>query len=123
MERVIGDVSRMKGVVEVKLLESVHKEDIQKIEKENNLGVLECLRKKNIVIAVHDSSFRDPLGPLVIFNGKGFVLPPLPFPELRGVNVMSGSPSKDVHDFLMKKYSLKDHPEFATILIGFDELL
>ncbi|MCU0852624.1 MAG: hypothetical protein MUC90_05140 [Thermoplasmata archaeon] len=59
-------------------------------------------------------------------SGKGarFVLPPVPFEELEGLDftdkVTSCSPSTVGDRFLRQKAGLEDDPELASILVGFD---
>lgn len=59
-------------------------------------------------------------------SGKGarFVLPPVPFSEVEEVEgvrrVCSSSPSTVGDMFLRRKAGLKDDPELASVLIGFD---
>jgi len=51
-----------------------------------------------------------------------YIFPPVPFPELEGIaqNVVSSSPSKQVHEYLMGLLELDSDTELATLLIGFD---
>jgi hypothetical protein len=58
--------------------------------------------------------------------GKGarFVLPPVPFAEIDGIDgtvrTVSSSPSTAGDYFVRRRVGLKDDPELASILIGFD---
>ena len=121
MEKAISHLKAMRGLKQVKVLNNEHKKEIMRRESKNNEGVSECLKKKTVIILVHDSEFREAVSELVIKKNDEVYFPALPFPEL--VNAISSSPSKAVHDFLVKEYDLVDDPEFATILIGFEELL
>lgn len=66
----------------------------------------------------------------IVFVGKGtgkgarFVLPPVAFKEVEGVEgtscVVSSSPSTMGDLFLRKRAGLEDDPELASVLIGFD---
>ena len=58
-----------------------------------------------------------------------FLIPPVNFPELdwkRNVlqidHVMSVSPSSVTDDYLRNSYNLSKSPEYATILVGFDDV-
>jgi len=46
------------------------------------------------------------------------VLPPIPFPEIKGKNVCSGSPSPELDKPLREKMEVKEGN--ATLLLGFD---
>ena len=119
MEEHILHLKTVKGVVDARPIEGTQRNVLTNLENENNLGVLECLRRKYVLVVVHDTTFRDPLGPLaVVEEGKVF-FPGLPFPEVGGKNVISASPSKDAHDFLRREFGWEDNL-LATILIGFD---
>ena len=52
-----------------------------------------------------------------------FLLPPVPFPELDGVDgirdVVSCSPSTNGDSYLKKEYGHPDDPKIATIIVGF----
>lgn len=58
--------------------------------------------------------------------GKGarFVLPPVPFAEIEGIDgtvrTVSSSPSTAGDYFIRRRVGLKDDPKLASILIGFD---
>lgn len=122
MESVINLLKGVKGLVKVFSLEAAHKEELLKKELEENHGIRECLSKKQVLVLVHDSSFRDPAGPLVKIYEDTVVFPSVPFPELDHVRAISASPSKNAHEFLMKTYNLEENDEYATIIVGFDEV-
>lgn len=52
-----------------------------------------------------------------------FLIPPVPFPELDGVDgitdVVSSSPSTNGDSYLKKEYGHPDDPKIATIIVGF----
>lgn len=54
-----------------------------------------------------------------------FLLPPIPFPELNGIEgineVISCSPSTMGDSYLKNKYGYPDDPNLATIIIGFSK--
>lgn len=123
MDKVIKTLNAVRGILDVKVLSKEDKQKIFELEKEENVGIFECLKRKSAVIIVHDSEFRDPVGDLVVVKEGKVVFPVLEFPELGYMNSVSSSPSQEVHDFLVKRYSLKRDKECATIVIGFDEEL
>ena len=120
---VINQLEAMKGLVQVKLVEERLKKKIERLEVKNNIGVFDCLKKERLAVLVHDSEFRDPPTSLVIKKKEELIFPSLPFKELKKVNAISPSPSKEVHQLLIRELKLKKHPEHATILIGFDDTL
>lgn len=95
---------------------------------------------RDIVIAFsHDSIFRPPPLPEVLLANKGkiigeqtnggnifyagsnadeIVLPSIPFPEISGKYVCSGSPSFGLDKWLRKKMRVNEGA--ATLLLGFD---
>lgn len=117
MDLVIPLLKSMKGVVDLETLHDIHRWEIERMEKTHNLGVHEVLKRDEVLILIHDSDFREAAGELVTNRGQ---LPPVPFPEIDKENVVSASPCKEVHDFILKQYGFVDHPEYATVLIGFD---
>ena len=60
--------------------------------------------------------------PFCGFEEDKVIFPALPFPELEHLYAVSGSPSKEAHDFLVEKYNLENQDEHATIIVGFDEV-
>ena len=110
-------INKIKGLKFLSVLSPSQKEEIKILEDDQNSGVFECLQKKQVFIISHSTSFRDPL----IFNKDGsFVFAPQPFPEFNDQAIMS-SPSKRVHDFLIKECYLSLNPTDATLLVGVDE--
>src|SRR3989344_327362 len=75
-------------------------------EEGHNLGVREALARQIVLLITHDDQFRDPWGEQVCFTKEGHYFPPLPFPEVQGHNVVSSSPSKEIHDFLINQYKI-----------------
>ena len=119
MEEHILTLKKVKGVVDVKSIEGTQKNVLANLESENNIGVLECFQRKNVLVIVHDETFREPLGELSVKKDGKVVFPGLPFPEIKGKNVISASPCKDGHDFLRREFGWENSTH-ATILIGFD---
>jgi hypothetical protein len=89
-------------------------------EEMKNHGVHEVLRRDHVICVVHNSSFRPPVSSLVRKNASGEVFfPGVPFPEVEGENVISGSPSRSIHTYLTPFFPYIDEND-ATILIGWD---
>ena len=110
-------INKIKGLRFHSMISQSQKEQIKVLEDAQNSGVFACLQKRRVFIISHNSSFRDPL----VFNKDGsFVFAPQPFPEFNDQAIMS-SPSKKVHDFLIKEYNLSLNPTDATLLVGVDE--
>ena len=107
------------GLTNILVLDEETKDLIRELEDDVNLGVFECLNRDVCILATHDSSFRKPVDPQVLIEGKETIFPPVPFPELDGMFAVSSSPKKEVHDILVEKFGLELSDE-ATLLIGFD---
>ena len=120
IDKIIKDLERVKGLSNVKLLDQEHKKIIFALEDKNNLGVRECLRRKFTIALAHDSTFRDPVGRIVFNSGSGIVLPPVAFPEVKGRDVVSSSPSENVHRVIVEKLDMRLKEDEATLLIGFN---
>jgi hypothetical protein len=79
------------------------------------------LRRTYILGLLHNDLFRAPVSPLVSKNANGEVFfPGVSFPEITGTNVISGSPSAQVHAELIKIFPYTDSLD-ATILVGWDD--
>lgn len=118
VQRIIENLHALSGLANIRLLSEEEKRIIAKLEDAENHGVHTCLAKKITLALTHNSQFRDPPLPIVLKEGDHYIFPPIPFPELH--NAFSSSPSKKVHDFLVKKLSLHAGEEDATLLIGFE---
>lgn len=113
--------------------------DIEKKSRLSNVGVLSCLMRDVTIGLLHNSEFRAPPLPEVLLAEKGqivgeqtnagkvfyrgaqedeILLPPLPFQEICGKNVCSGSPSPALDAWLRNKMIVKKGD--ATLLLGFD---
>jgi|TARA_Y100000310_G_scaffold345729_1_gene468925 hypothetical protein len=119
-KEIVKKLEHIKGLYHINLINEEDKDIINNLEEENNLGVLECLDRKHVVMVTHDSNFRKPEGSIVNNNGKGISFPPVSFSEVEAKNVVSSSPTVKVHDYLMKRFELNVDEEHATLLIGFD---
>ena len=119
VKQILETLSRTKGLDNVFLLKEETKDVIRNLEEEHNKGVLSCLDRKFTVLVTHDSNFRDPVREIIKKENGKTSFPPIPFPEVKANNVVSSSPSKEVHNFLVKEFDLDLNDE-ATLLIGFD---
>ena len=116
---IITSLSQVRGLSNVALLKGEDKDIIRNLEDEENEGVLSCLDKQFTLVLTHNSDFRDPEGEIVKKENGKIIFPPIPFSEVNAKNVVSSSPNKDTHEFLVKQYDLVLTDE-ATLLIGFD---
>lgn len=119
VEKIISQLKQVKGLSNFNLLHDSHKKKILELEESRNLGVKECLNRQFTLLLTHDSSFRPPTSSEVIKKENSITFPPVSFPEVDAKDVVSSSPSKKVHDFLVKEFNLKLKDE-ATLLIGFN---
>jgi hypothetical protein len=89
-------------------------------EEMKNHGIHEVLRRENVICVLHNASFRPAASSLVRKNASDEVFfPGIPFPEVEGKNVISGSPSNSIHTYLTPFFPYIDEND-ATILIGWD---
>lgn len=116
---VISSLSEVSGLSNIHLLRAEDKDIIRNLEDEENEGVLACLDSKFTLVLTHDSSFRKPEGEIIKKEDGKIIFPAVPFSEVNAKNVVSSSPNKDAHEFLVKQYNLELTDE-ATLLIGFD---
>lgn len=120
IEKIIGDLKRVKGLSNFRILSEKEKGEILKLEESRNVGVMEALKRSYTIALSHDSTFREPAGEIVIKKGKKIIFPPVPFPEVKAKDVASGSPGWRVHELLSKEMELKK--DDATLLVGFGSL-
>jgi len=123
-------------------LTAEEKKDAFETEKKSrlsNIGVISCLMRDVTIAFSHNCGFRPPPLPQVLLAENGrivgeqtnagkvfyrgshadeIVLPPIPFPEIRGKNVCSGSPSPVLDGWL--RGMMKVEEGNATLLLGFD---
>lgn len=119
IQETIEGLRTIQGLANVHLLSNDEKKIIAQLEDEENDGVHACLAKPFTLVITHDSTFRDPVAPITLKKKNHHIFPPIPFPEVKQKDVISSSPSKKVHDFLVKKFNL-DVNDDATLLIGFE---
>jgi len=120
-DEILHLLQQIRGLANMRVLSDEEKRIIAELEDEENHGVHACLAKKITIVLTHNSHFRDPPLPIVEKKGNIHIFPPVPFPELQ--NAFSSSPSKKVHDFLIKRLNLNAGEEDATLLIGMDRNL
>lgn len=120
VEHNISILQNIAWITAVMRLDTVAQEWIRAHEESRNHGVLETLRRNNVLVFLHDSSFRMPAGKLSEKTASGEVyFPWVPFPEIQGDNVISGSPSKKIHDQIIKIFA-HTNPDDASVLVGWD---
>lgn len=107
------------GIKEVVVLDGSDRRYIFEHEEERNHGVFECLRRKVLFAATHDSLLRDPDEAIVMQSWEKVVFPVVDFHEIQRKKVSSSSPGLQVHQYLEPKF--KDFDAYdATLLIWFD---
>ena len=116
---IMEKLTSLDGLYNINLIREKDKDIILNMEEEENQGVHECIDRKFTLMVTHNSNFRDPDGEIVKEKDNKIIFPSVPFSEVNAKNVVSSSPCKEVHDFLVKKFDLKLKDE-ATLLIGFD---
>lgn len=90
VSRIIEKLSVIPGVVHIIEGNSTIRSYIQEHEELRNHGVHEALRRKHILILLHNHEFRDPPTPLVSKNSRGEVFfPGVDFPEIKQKDVIS----------------------------------
>lgn len=105
------------GVVEVVILNQADRDYIRKHEARENEGILKVIESGTVFALTHDSSFREPDGPITIQKEDGTTyFPPVPFHEL-GPSAVSGSPGMRIHAYLVPKFR-EITIEYATVLVG-----
>jgi len=122
IDLIIEGLKKMQGLYNFTILSDEDKRNILEMEDGRNTGVLKCLGKRFVIALTHDSTFRQPLGSLVVETSEGVVFPAQPFPEINAKKPISASPSKKVHDYLIKTFNMQVNEEHATLLVGFDDV-
>jgi|SRR3989344_1661123 len=118
--RVVRELENIEGLDNIHVLDEKQKERIEFLEEKNNIGVFECLKRQVTLVVTHDSSFREPIKSIVIKGLNKIIFPPVEFPEVNRYDVVSSSPCKIVHEYLIKQFNLDLTAEDATLLIGFN---
>lgn len=107
-------------VVEVIELSLETCEYIKLHEEQRNHGVLEAINHKNVICFLHNGDWRNP--PEEIVSKDRFwhtIFPGISFPEITGKWVVSGSPSKELHNYLLQFFPYAS-PDNATVIVGWD---
>ncbi|MBS3064136.1 MAG: hypothetical protein J4445_01645 [DPANN group archaeon] len=120
LQRIILELKSTKGLINIIPLNDLDKLEFKVLEDSNNFGVGLSLQRKYALIVIHDSNFRPPVGTMIIKDDNTLIFPPLPFPEVKAWNVISGSPSVVLHNHIINRFNLNLTSEHATLIIGFD---
>jgi hypothetical protein len=118
IKHILHQLEKLPGITRIYVLSTEDQSFVQGNEDENNLGVLEAVKRHYCVCLVHDSSWREPTQTIVKKENGEVVFPPVVFPEVPAKNVVSSSPGLAVHTYLAKKVRVEG--DEATLLIGFD---
>ena len=118
VQRIINDLKKLSGLHNFIILDDKDINIIRKLEEKRNRAVLEAIRRTHVIAFTHESSFRKPVGKIVVKQKNKIIFPPVPFPEVKAKNVVSGSPGYTVDSYLRKK--IKRKKEDATLIVGFD---
>ena len=110
----------IEGLDNIVILNEKDKTFIKNTEISNNIGVFDCLKKKNLLFITHDERFREPQENLVIEENGKLIFPSIQFIELSKFKAISSSPSSKLHNPLVKHLKLKIKDHEASIIIGFD---
>lgn len=116
-EVIVKKISKVKGIRFHNFLNNNLKAVIAHMEDKHNHAVHECLKKPCVFLVTHDDNFRKPTAPLILNNNQGMVFPPQKFPEIHP-KALCSSPSKKVHDFLVREMRLFIDENEATLLVG-----
>ncbi|QQG38570.1 MAG: hypothetical protein HYS32_03110 [Candidatus Woesearchaeota archaeon] len=120
IETIMKELSLIKGLSNPILIPNKDKKELIKKEHQNNLGVLEALKKDVTLLVTHNYNFKVVEEKVYIEKEGQIFFISMPFPEIKAKDAISSSPTEDFHKFLVKKYRLKLSPEDATLLIGFN---
>lgn len=119
----VTELKDIKGLKDFQVLDDYDRIVLSELEGKNNHGIGLCLNRDVVLLFTHDSNFRNAPYPIVYQTKSSIIFPPAPFPELENKerkNIVSASPSQQIHFYLANKYNLDVTQEDATLLIGFD---
>lgn len=119
-QNIISELKSTTGLTNVIELTNLDKLEFRILEDSNNFGVRFALERKHTLVVVHNSEFRPPLGAMVLHKNGELIFPPLPFPEVGALSVISSSPSVILHKHIVNRFNLNLEAEEATLIIGFD---
>ena len=120
LSEIIQNLNKVKGLNVIDILKEKHKNLINSLEERKNTGVLECINRQYTILISHNSLFRESEGEIVKKQGNSLLFPPVKFSEVKALNVVSSSPSLEVHNKLLESFNLNLKLEDATLLVGFD---
>jgi hypothetical protein len=129
-ELVKEQIIQLKGIKQVKLLDSEQREFIEHLELEEekdskktdhpieNKGIKEVLKRQIVFVATHDKYFREADHPLTKKERKKTIILSTPFNELEenDLDAIIASPSKETHEYL--EAFIEIQKDDATLLIG-----
>ncbi|MBM3282228.1 MAG: hypothetical protein FJY86_02715 [Candidatus Diapherotrites archaeon] len=118
IKHILHRIRLLQGITRVYVLSNDEKKYVNTHEDENNLGVLEAVKRTYCVCAVHDSTWREPTQTIVKQENGEIIFPPVVFPEVPAHHVVSSSPGLEIHTYLAKRVRIEG--DEATLLIGFD---
>ncbi|GAB0174986.1 MAG: hypothetical protein HHAS10_08650 [Candidatus Altimarinota bacterium] len=120
INRAISTLQTIEGITEVIELSDEARKYIRNHEEIRNTGVLETISRDHVVVFLHNSHFRNPVEPIVTKNNSEEIyFPGIPFPEIQGKRVVSSSPGKKVHEYLLNFFPYHQTDD-ATVLVGWD---
>lgn len=113
-------IKNIPWVTDVILLDQETIQSIRSHETIRNHGVHEVLRRSHVLCLLHDSAFRSPAGPITAHTASGEVyFPGVAFPEALGKDVISASPSTEIHTYLRQFFPYATDTD-ATVLVGWN---
>lgn len=119
LQDIINDLKKIDGLHNIKKLTARDIKYIIKNEERRNIGVHEAVSRTNVIMVTHDSTFRKAANKIVMKKKGRIYFPPVKFPEIKAIDVVSSSPGILVHEYLVKKFKIKTN-NGATLIIGFD---
>lgn len=121
IEDAISTLCTLEWVTEAVELSTEARKYIRNHEEIRNTWVLETIGRDRVIVFLHNSHFRNPVEPIVWKNHSEEVyFPGIPFPEIHWKKVISSSPGKKVHEYLLDFFPYHQ-PGDATVLVGWDE--
>jgi len=119
IKKEINNLLKIKWIKEVLILNNNDKKYIFENEEDRNHWVYESIKRNITLCITHNSEFRDADSYITMQMWKKVIFPVVGFHEVKRSNVVSGSPSLKIHNYLKNKFKYIDKND-ATVLIGFD---
>ncbi len=120
LEQAIDALRNTPWVVDVVELSLDSRAHIELYEEQRNHGIREALKRTHMICLLHNSDWRDSPTSLVSKDQSGHIIfPGISFPEITGTGVVSGSPSKEIHTYLLQFFPYASYDD-ATIIVGWD---